>query len=218
MQNLPQKIKRAVKLCNRSLNYSDFGHWQGLGKEPNCNLEERKTRVTVLEIHWPTDESVKKWNDFLEKNKKSTGYLITGVTSLTLAVGGTILLGAKGAGGLGSTFGVWGADYIHDISLNEMLSKVELPWATRGGYLSIEVKKQFRYAVQEWKNVYIVENFKKRFNHKGEPDGFTDYQRQKYKMRSEEEVQLFRTLVHGRSEKVVMNYGERNSIQKYPYN
>lgn len=217
MQNLPIRIKRAKELCNRAINYSDFGHWQGSGKEPNCKLEERRSRTTVLEIHWPTDESVRQWNSFIERNKRATGYLITGVTSLGLAVGGVVLLGAKGAGGMGSALGVWGADYIHDISLSEILSKVELPWATRGGYLSITVNKQFRYAVQDWKNEYIVENYTERFDHNGQPDGYTDYQRQKYRMRSEQEVELFRTFVIGKSEKIVMDYGVSDSIKKYPY-
>lgn len=217
MQNLPARIKRAVRLCNRPLNFSDFGHWQGPGKKPDCNLEERKTRITVLEIHWPTDESVKEWNDFLEKNKTTTGYLITGVTSLSLAVGGTFLLGAKVGSGLAPALGAWGADYIHDISMNELLSKVELPWATKGGYLSIKVTKKFRHGVQKWKNEYIVENFKERFNHKGELDGYRDYDRQKYKMDSDEEVNLFRIFMQGSSQKVVMDYGVPGSVKKYPY-
>lgn len=217
MQNLPIRIKRAKELCNRVNNYSDFGHWQGSGKEPNCKLEERRSRTTVLEIHWPTDESVRQWDEFLNKNKKHTGYLITGVSSLSLALGGTIFLGAKAASGFGSTMGLWGADYIHDISMNELLSKVELPWATRGGYLSININKQFRYAVQDWKNEYIVENHQERFDHHGKPDGYTRYHKQSYKIKSEEEAELFRVFVQGGNEVIVMNYGDRDSIKKYPY-
>ena len=217
MQNLPIRIKRAKELCNRAINYSDFGHWQGSGKEPNCKLEERRSRTTVLEIHWPTDESVRQWNEFLERNKAATGYIITGVTSLGLAMGGGVILSSKAISGVIANLGIWGADYIHDITLNEMLSKVELPWATRGGYLLIKVNKQFRYAVQDWKNEYVVENFKERFDHKGNPDGYSRYQKQRFKIRSEEEAKLFRTFVYGANEKVVMNYGDRSSIRKLPY-
>ena len=111
--------RRVEKLCNNRFNWSDGGHWIGLGPEPNCFQSGTIRGTQTIVYEFPTDEAAFKWNREWEKAIRFAGHLVTA------AVTTIVTLKTGGAGGI--AVGTLAA-----ITKDELQARVKYPKVARG--------------------------------------------------------------------------------------
>lgn len=82
-----------TKKCNNRLNWTDGGHWIGIGPAPNCFHSSTSTGSMTLRYTFPSDASAFKWNKEWERQIRYVGHAATAVITAIVAL-------KTGAGGI----------------------------------------------------------------------------------------------------------------------
>jgi len=129
------KRKELERKCQRnSMNWSDAGYWQGVGKKPNCYMKVQLHNTLSHTYYFPTDASALKWNLGWEKNIRYAGHIVT--TVLTAAV----TYGTKNPI-IGMTVGTLAA-----IAKDELQASVPYPRMARGWSYEIIFEHNFKWS------------------------------------------------------------------------
>jgi len=127
------EFKRFRELCGNGTNWTDGGHWMGMGKEPNCALKQTFRKVSKITVRWPTEESANRWNDDWEQAKRNMGYVGTGLLTIGIFYAN---VGKR-------VFAAVAVNVAFDIIKGELLAKLPYPKAKAGW--SMETKLEFSY-------------------------------------------------------------------------
>ena len=120
-------------LCNNRLNWTDGGHWNGSGREPNCSVFETHKSQHTLTINFPTDASANKWNAEKEKAIRYTGHAATPAIAIGVA--------AITTGGIGLAVGI-AASILKD----EVQAKVPYDRVARGWQYIITTQNHYSWS------------------------------------------------------------------------
>ncbi len=134
------EFKRFRELCGNGTNWTDGGHWMGMGKEPNCALKQTFRKVSKIIVRWPTEESANRWNDDWEQAKRNLGYFGSGIVTVGLWYSNII----KGI--VTAVIYTVGADIIK----GELLASMPYPKAKAGWSMETELEFIYKRSVHPW--------------------------------------------------------------------
>ncbi|MBT1064092.1 hypothetical protein KJY73_10935 [Bowmanella sp. Y26] len=139
--------------CHNQLNWSDGGHWVGVGRKPNCFINEQTSSRLTHTVKFPTDQSANRWNTEWETNIRYAGHI--GTAALTTAVG----LATGGAAGI--AVGTLAA-----IFKDELQAKIPYPKMYRGWSYQVEFVHQFKWSPHPWGQRELIQTISsKSINH-----------------------------------------------------
>jgi hypothetical protein len=134
----PAERAKLERLC-RGGNWSDGGHWIGIGKEPNCFIKEVATNTRIHTITFPTDQAAFKWNKEWEDAIRHAGHFATAVITVTVA------LSTSGTGGIV-------AGTLAGIFKDEVQARIKYPKVGRGWKYVLKVTRTSKYTPHPWNN------------------------------------------------------------------
>jgi hypothetical protein len=90
--------------CHNRLNWSDGGHWQGIGPDPNCFDRLRLTSGVKWIYEFADDESAFAWNGAWQRVMLRIGHFVTAATTAIVALTTKSFLISTAVGTLAAIF------------------------------------------------------------------------------------------------------------------
>jgi len=134
------QFKHFRALCGNRDNWTDGGHWNGIGKEPNCAVTQSFRKKSKIVVRWPTEESAKRWNDDWAQAQRNMGYVGTGFATLGLWYTNIVR-------GIISALAV---NIAYDVLKGESIAALPHPEAKSGWRMVTELELNFKRSVHPW--------------------------------------------------------------------
>lgn len=124
--------QKLEQLCRDRTNWTDGGYWMGVGKEPNCFVNEKHVSTLKIIFSFPSDTSAFAWNKKCEDVLRYKGYVSSAALSVLIGI---------------ATDGVYGivAGIISSIFKSEAEARVKYPQMARGWKFILTIKRTYHW-------------------------------------------------------------------------